>query len=77
MNSMVTQINEIIKDSLGVEHVNINERVVLDEMGIDSIEKAEILVKIQKAFSLKLNLDEFQSLLTMSEIYQYVGNKLQ
>lgn len=77
MLAITTKINEIIKDILGVNDLELKETIPLDEIGLDSIEKAEMLVKLQKSFSVKLNLEEFQSLNTMSEIYQYVEIKLQ
>ena len=67
------KINTIIQDSLNLTNFHFSHYTYLDDIGIDSIEKAGILVKLQKEFSLQLDLSEFQSLMTMQDIYHYIG----
>ncbi|GEM_PF-4526227 len=77
MLNVAEKINEMMKITLAMEDIKLDGNIILDEIGIDSIEKVELLVKLQKLFSIHLKFDEFRALNTLGEVYAYVERRLQ
>lgn len=68
--TIISTIENIIQETVG--NTRFTEETPLEELGIDSIEKAEISVKLQKVFSMKFDFQQFQALESVGQIYQYV-----
>lgn len=76
MSIIEKSINEIINTSINLENFNIDSTASLESLGFDSIEVADILVKIQRKFTIKLDLNKFSQMPTLNAIYQYVEAEL-
>lgn len=64
-------IVDVINQCVGEERA-LKPSLKLDELGIDSIEKIEIYLEIQKYFSIKCDFKHMNSLETIEQIQHYV-----
>jgi len=71
------QIQEIIKDIC--DHITIKEDdydSTLKDLGIDSLETANILLNIEEEFEITIPDEEIDKLQTVNELSYYVSQKL-
>ncbi len=70
-------INEVVERTLSLTDSSLDSETELDALGIDSIEKAEIMTKLQKEFGVRFEMKVFQTAKTMQDFYQLTQLKLQ
>lgn len=70
VSSYFFELDPVIQETVG--NTRFDEETLLEELGIDSIEKSELSVKLQKALCMKFNFQQFQTLISIGQIYQYV-----
>ena len=62
---------KILKKSKGLEEVFLNDHLELD-LGIDSLEKIEILLALERALHIKIKEEELAQIFIVSELLDYV-----
>jgi acyl carrier protein len=67
--------NEIIltTNSFLVEEFEANLKIVLD---LDSLDYIDLVVVIENNFGFKVNPEDFQSIITFQDFYDYVGTRV-
>jgi len=68
------QIIAIVIEKLNIEKpVNIN-RSTLQDLGADSLDMVEIIMKLEEQFGIEINDDEAEQLGSVQEVINYVHN---
>ena len=76
-----TEIEEKVKafliDDLEIEEENIfPEAKLKEDMGIDSLDYADIVVIVEKNFGFKIKPEEMTTVKTLSQFYDYIQSKV-
>ncbi len=74
MDTVVTQIEEILKKSLKVE--NIEPSLKLREQGLDSLDLVEIMMELETTFNIEFTNDEMLGFETVGEVIDNIKSKV-
>ncbi|MDR2346962.1 MAG: acyl carrier protein [Planctomycetaceae bacterium] len=73
MSAVVDELVKIIANRFGVEESTIKpETDILNDLGADSLEIAELLIEIEDKLSVSIDESEVQSLTTVADVINYV-----
>lgn len=76
MESIIeNKIKRIIADKLGVDEAVIVHDSKLTELGADSLDGVEILMEVEKEFSISIPDKEMEKMKTAGDIIAYIKNK--
>lgn len=67
------KLKAIIEENSTVEDVRITQESKLQDLSNDSLEEVDILIKIEKAFGIKIDLRK--KLLTVSDLIEYIESR--
>lgn len=67
------KIVNIISEQLNIPKGNINENSNLESLGADSLDRFEIVMKLEEAFSIAINDDDAEKIITIADAVDYVG----
>lgn len=76
MSTVQEIIDQVVLTNLGLKDIKLCDQLKLNDLDVDSIEKTEIMVKLQKAFATKFDLKEFQLVSTMGDMYKFVTQRV-
>lgn len=69
----IDQVREIIADQLGMAVDEISaESKVKDDLGADSLDMVELVMKLEEEFSLKIAEEDLKQIITVSDIANYL-----
>lgn len=68
------KIKSIIAQQLNINQNNIADNSTLDSLGLDSIDRAELVMKIEEEFGIEINDEEAERLNTVEQAAKYVAN---
>ncbi len=69
------KIKTIIAEQLGVNEEEVKpESKLIDDLGADSLDTAEILMGIEEEFNVDINDDDAKSIKTVGDWYNYAEN---
>ena len=66
-------IKEAIKDRINVDSINYDDR--LDELGLDSLDLVEAMLKIEEAVGVEFTSDEIVELKTIQDVVNLIESK--
>lgn len=75
--SIVSRINGFLADEFEVEAEKITPEANLREiLGLDSLDYIDLVVMIESNFGFKVKQEDFTSIVTFRDFYDYVINRL-
>ena len=66
-------VKEKIKDRINIDSINYDDR--LDELGLDSLDLVETMLKIEEAVGVEFTSDEIVELKTIQDVVNLIENK--
>ncbi|HET8913450.1 MAG TPA: acyl carrier protein [Ktedonobacteraceae bacterium] len=76
-SDITTRVEKIVQEHVGNEHVLSPDTHLQNELDIDSLERVEIGVKLEKAFNILLTNSMLQSAVTLGDFFQLVTDAKQ
>lgn len=65
-------LKKIIAEQLSIKAEDIGDTSTFDELGADSLDRVEVVMKIEEALNLELNDDEMERITTFVALVDYV-----
>ncbi len=73
MADIATKVKGILVDKLGLEESVINEKASFsNDLGIDSLDKIETFVELERVFSIKISDEDAEKLTTVGSVINYI-----
>jgi acyl carrier protein len=66
------KLKAIIAGQLSIKSEDIIDGATFDELGADSLDRVEVVMKIEEALDIELNDDEMEKISTFAELVDYV-----
>lgn len=77
MDLSLEKFMQMISDHLGIDESEITpETSFLDDLGIDSLSLINFIIKLERKFGIKINLDSIWTLKNIREAYQVFVDKI-
>jgi acyl carrier protein len=75
---IVNRINDFLAEDFEVEQSSITPQATLKEtLDLDSLDYIDLIVAIESNFGFKVKPEDFQTMVTIKDFYDYVANRLQ
>lgn len=74
VNKEVFDLRDMNQDDLLL--LENKETRLAEDLGIDSLEKVELVIELEREFAIHISDTEVDSILTLNDIYQYVDKKV-
>jgi acyl carrier protein len=72
MNETAQKINSIIAEKLHVEASSIKPESTLQDLGADSLDMVDIVMKVEEEFGIEINDEDADKLHTVQDFINYV-----
>ncbi|HET6934892.1 MAG TPA: acyl carrier protein [Candidatus Angelobacter sp.] len=73
MPSLEDRVTQIVVDQLGVEPAEVVPRAsFVDDLGADSLDRVELVMAFEEAFSLEIPDDDAEKIVTVQDAIQYI-----
>ena len=66
-------VKDVIKDRINIDSINYDDR--LDELGLDSLDLVETMLKIEKVLGVEFTSDEIVELKTIQDVVNLIESK--
>lgn len=66
------RLRKLIADQLSIAPEQINDAVTLEQLGADSLDRVEIVMKLEELFDIEINDDDAEKLSRFGELLDYV-----
>jgi acyl carrier protein len=77
MQDIPKKVTEILVDKLGIAESEITpDANFVKDLGIDSLDYAEIVMEFEQAFDIRIPDDDAEKLQTFGQAVQYISNKI-
>jgi len=79
MNNTVTQkVTQILVDKLGIAETEVTEDAnFIKDLGIDSLDYAELVMEFEQTFDIKIPDDDAEQLQTIKQAVTYISQKME
>ena len=74
MNDTADKIISIIAEKLHVDVATINTQSTLQDLGADSLDMVDIVMKVEEEFGIEINDEDAENLHTVQDFINYVHN---
>lgn len=71
---MLEKIKKMVADQLGVEEEKLTLETELEELGADSLDAVELMVKFEDEFDISIPDDDVVAIRTFGDIVEYLEN---
>ena len=68
------KITSIIAEKLHIDAATINAQSTLQDLGADSLDMVDIVMKVEEEFGIEINDEDAESLHTVQDFINYVHN---
>jgi len=68
------QILTIVGEKLSIDPASVKPAATLQELGADSLDMVEIIMKIEEQFSIEINDDEIEKCQNLQDVVEYVNS---
>ena len=68
------KVKNIIVETLGVEEAKVTENTSLNDLGADSIEVVDVVMKLEQEFDMEFPEDEVDKITTVGDVVRYIEN---
>lgn len=72
MNETASKITSIIAEKLHVDAATINPQSTLQDLGADSLDMVDIIMKIEEEFGIEINDEDAEGLANVQDVINYV-----
>lgn len=72
MNDTAQKVTSIIAEKLHVEAATINPQSTLQDLGADSLDMVDIIMKIEEEFNIEINDEDAEKLCNVQDVINYV-----
>lgn len=69
------QIAAIVADKLGIDQAKVTANTTLQDLGADSIDLLEIIMRIEEQFGIEINDEDAEKMNRMDQIVSYVQER--
>jgi len=69
-----SRLKQIIAEQLSIKPEELKAGTTFDQLGADSLDRVEIIMKIEEAFDLELDDDKAEKITTIDELIEYVDS---
>lgn len=77
MHDIPAKVTQILIDKLGIAESEVTpDANFVKDLGIDSLDYAEIVMEFEQTFDIRIPDDDAEKLQTFSEAVKYIENKL-
>jgi len=77
MQDIQTKVSQILVDKLGIAESEITpDANFIKDLGIDSLDYAEIVMEFEQSFNIRIPDDDAEKLQTFGEAVKYIQSKL-
>jgi len=77
MEDIQQKVTSIITEKLGIPETEVTpDANFVKDLGIDSLDYAELVMEFEQTFDIKIPDDDAEKLLTISSVVQYIRGKL-
>ncbi|MCX5922167.1 MAG: acyl carrier protein [Candidatus Dependentiae bacterium] len=70
----LNKVVEVVAKILKVEKNTVVPTATLQDLGADSLDMAEIIIKLEEVFGIEINDDDAEKLHNVNEVVEYVHN---
>ncbi len=70
---ILEKLNEIVRKKVASGDINLDSR--LTDLGLDSLDKAEILIDIEETFGFEFSEEEMEKIQTVNDLVTYIKQK--
>lgn len=71
------RIRELIADKLGFDTVEVlPETKLIDDLGMDSLDRIELMVELEREFDISLTDEEIEIIETVQQCFDLIGTKI-
>ena len=74
-NSIYTKVASIIAEQLGIGQENLDPHARLENLGADSLDQVEIIMKLEEEFDTEINDQDAEKLVTLHDAVNYIYNR--
>ncbi|MEZ5047705.1 MAG: acyl carrier protein [Chitinophagaceae bacterium] len=76
-SEIVTIINNFLVEDFEIEEDKLQAQAAIkDALDLDSLDYVDLVVSIEKNFGFKVKPDDFQTMKTLDDFYEYVTNRV-
>ena len=72
INDTASKITSIIAEKLHVDAANVTPQSTLQDLGADSLDMVDIVMKVEEEFSIEINDEDAETLHTVQDFIDYV-----
>lgn len=73
----LAKVKEITAEKLGVDETKVTETAsFIDDLGADSLDTVELIMKMEEEFDLDIPDEEAENLKTVNDVVKYIEDKL-
>ena len=72
MNETANKIISIIAEKLHIDSATINPQSTLQDLGADSLDMVDIIMKVEEEFSIEINDEDAEKLHNVQDVINYV-----
>jgi acyl carrier protein len=73
----LAKVKEITAEKLGVDEAKVTETAsFIDDLGADSLDTVELIMKMEEEFDLDIPDEEAENLKTVNDVVKYIEDKL-
>ena len=77
MQDVQKRVHTILKEKLGIPESEITpDASFVKDLGIDSLDYAELVMEFEQSFDIKIPDDDAEKLQTIGEAINYIGSKV-
>lgn len=70
-----SKVADIIADKLGIEKKRITKEATLADLGADSLDLVEIIMKMEEQFGIEINDEDAEKMNNVGEVVDYIQHK--
>lgn len=71
---ILEKLNEIVRKKVASGEINLDSRLV--DLGLDSLDKAEILIDIEETFGFEFSEEEMEKIQTVNDLVIYIKQRI-
>lgn len=71
-NSIHDKVLSIVAEQLAKPKSEIDENALFDSLGMDSLDRVEVVMKLEEAFGIEMNDERVDAICTVHELIAYV-----
>lgn len=75
-DQIITHVCQLLAEQLTIDPAKITEHSTLDELGADSLDRVEIIMKMEDLFGVEISDDVADQLTTVSLMVEYLERTL-